>query len=253
MDKFKDLFTESTTPKVTSENIFNVKKVCSNRVPIRAKRFDSVYDTTYIAKRILEGYHVFNVDVGANWETTIISPEDLAKHTELYNMVVTKKGGKFKSGRKTWHIYNGSDEISVSKAHNYVNEMFIEGDVVEKVVKAKHSASDLNTIKNGVVVNAMKVPLTVEYVEGWYAMDDTAGFCVQQQSGGMKILLRTSWDIAKGEPFVIFGQQHATKNSRFTFVNRYEYMQVPKHILMPPKAYTKSKIVDRAKGTFVAK
>ncbi|MCD6435387.1 MAG: hypothetical protein J7L15_03285, partial [Clostridiales bacterium] len=78
---------------------------------------------------------------------------------------------------------------------------------------------------------------------------------VKDYDGGLKVLLVSSFDIAKGKDFVIFGQQHSTKNSRFVYINmnNVRYEELSHYQLMPPRAYKKGLVRNRSEGTYVAK
>jgi len=256
---FKELFTEAEKAKIkiTTENLLNMRKVCGNYVPVRVQSFSSEYNTTYIAKKMLAGYHMFKLDAGSNTDYVIISPESLARCSELYALVTSKEGtnGSFKVGRKTYKV--STRNMDRSQVLPYVDEMTILGETLEPVVKSKLPSSVTNTIKSGIVINSMHVPLSVKYVEAWYDSDpdEEINFYMKKVSDGWKMLLRSSWDIAKGKDFVIFGQQHATKDNKFKYISAgdYVYKGVSKSFLMPPRAYKKSNISDRSQGVYVAK
>ena len=85
--------------------------------------------------------------------------------------------------------------------------------------------------------------------------DDKIGCYVKDYDGGLKVLLVSSFDIAKGKDFVIFGQQHSTKNSRFVYVDSSstKHKELSHYQLMPPRSYSKGLVRDRSDGTYVAK
>lgn len=251
MEKFQKI-QEAKTPaiKANIEPIINVAKTCSGYVPVRTKTIDSVYDTSGIAEMLLDGAYLL-VD---NYTSYVITAEDVAK-VPGFNDLIKKGSGKIKIGRKGFSFTVASGNFIWNKASKLE---VLNGVIIEDIVPNKLDSNVKKVIQNGPVIYAMKAKLSEEYVEGWFSgknADEKLGCYVTDYKGGIKVLLVSAFDLTKGENFYIYGQQHASKNERFTYVdmNDVRYVQLTKNQLMPPRAYKKGLIQDRANGTFVAK
>ncbi len=268
MEKFKELIIESAI-SFDLQTVMKLKKECSNKVPVRVKRFDVSYDTSTIAQMLLDGgYHLIN----NKEESIIISAEDVAKvpgFIEAIQVNMTQKEKPYnqttsvvKIGRKSLKFSLANENYCYAAAHI----MTVNGEVTEKITKNKIDSDIKNEIKNGVVVMAMRTPLSQAYVDGWFPdPEEKQGFYVQPAGGREFYAILRSADKLKGTdgPFVIFGQQHATKGYRFMWVNytgmlggyfknvRYEKMSYRQ--MSTPRSYSKGALQDRSDGIYVAK
>jgi len=262
MNKFQKLYEEleqDLNESLSMELIpvMNLKKECGNAVPVRAKTFDSQYNTAPIADILLAGGYLFE-DHKSN--SFAITAEDVAKVPGFGSLLQNNSTSEqqVKIGRKTIKFtkQNGN------KCRATASIMRVNGDVVDPIVKNK-LPSDLRTeIKSGTVVMSMKVPLSQEYVDGWYSADkeEKHGFYIDGDAREFNAILGSAYKI-KGTDgkFVIFGQQHATKNSRFLWCNdgnRYpqvRYTQMSYRQMSAPRSYKKGALQDRKNGVYIAK
>jgi len=250
--KLKDILTEATKVKASVEIALNAARESSREVPIRANKFDNLFDTSKIAKILLDGGYSFK-HKELNY---FISAEDAAKVEGLTDILVKRNhsGTKVKIGSKTYNIY--PDGTSTTSAKAYI--ITIDGEIVDTVKKSKIESNIKNEIKSGLMVMAIKSDLSAKQIEAIFDGEDeeaTKGFYVKRRGNEFKIILFSANDFIGGRAFTIFGQQHTSKNDKFNYYAAGEvtYEQFTKRQLLPAKAYSKSNLQDRKDGMFVAK
>ena len=257
-ETFSELF-EATKPgkvSTSTEVLLDVKKICGNRVPLVEKSFDGVYDTSRIYDLLKNGAYLF--EGGA--EQFVVTAEDAAKvvgFTEALQNLGSSTV-KFKIGRKTFKLHQPW-YLDEAKVDTKVSQLHIEGEQAENVIPNELSAETKKMVKEQVIVYAMKVPLSNEYIEGWYNdpadRDEKIGFYYEPWDSGIRLRIKSSHDFIKNKPCVIFGQQHATKNEKFTYFKAGElsYGEFNYFRISPPRSYSKSYVKERSNGVFVAK
>ena len=248
MEKFKKLH-KATALKTNIETILSLSKECAMKIPVRVKAIDALYDTSEIAEMLLNGAYLLS----HKYEHYVITAEDVAK-VAGFNKLIDNGSGKIKIGRKTFMFTKSDENMCYPKTHKLE---VLNGEVIEEVIPNKLDNKTKKDITKGQVVYAMKAKMSAEYVEGWFSIKgkDTVGVYLQEYGDKRKVLLVSSFDLSSGEDFYIYGQQHASKNERFTFVDmsKVRYIQLKKHQMMPPRAYSKGYLSYRSEGTFVAK
>ena len=253
MNKFQEIHEATLSFELIP--VMNLKKECGNHVPVRAKTFDSQYNTAPLADVVLAGGYLLADNKG---NTIAISAEDVAKipgfGEKLKNQ--TNSWDKVKIGRKTLNFIKRPEY----KCYATASIMKVNGEVVDAVLNNKLSNDIKREIKSGTVVMSIKVPLSQEYVDGWYPdTEKKQGFYIRGNAREFNAILRSAGKI-KGTDgkFVIFAQQHATKNSRFMWCNdggynEVHYEEMSYRQMSAPRSYSKGALQDRKDGVYVAK
>jgi hypothetical protein len=256
MKSFNTLINEAKA-KVTYTEAFNHSKECSNLIPLRKTKIDSKYDTSALANILLDGGYVFTPN--DKYISYFISAEDAAKIEGLTDILVKREGGDaFKIGSKThridkWAFYNANKAVCSAKSFIIT----VEGDPIDNVVKSHYPQDMLDFMKDGKIVNCLKTDLSDSQINAIYGDKDEVGFYYKIFDGQYKIIMLSAGMIPGTEgTFYIYGQQHTSKNERFTRVDTasegVKYGLLKKSIFSSA-AYSKSKIYNRKDGMFVAK
>lgn len=256
MDNFKTLF-EATSGKVSAktEVLIDLKRECANQIPVTTDTLGAGFNTTGIAQEVLNGAYLFEF----KYETYLVTAEDAAKVIGLTEALNNSSKTKIKIGRKSFDV---SEYRDYSKVSAKVYKLNIEGEQAENVIPSNIPSEDVNLIKNRVIAYAIKAKLTDEYVQGWFTdpfgnndKEEKVGFYCKPFKDGVKLWLRSSHDFIKNKPCVIFGQQHTSKNERFTYFDAGEldFAEFTYRRLAPPRSYSKSFVKERSDGVFVAK
>ncbi len=250
---FKEYVNEGA-PSFELVQVMNLKKECGNEVPVRAKTFDAHYNTAPIADIILDGGYLFEDNKD---NSVAISAEDAAKVPGFTAMLQDFNNSQqsIKIGRKTIK-FSRSEE---NKCNATASIMKVEGEQIDTPIKNKLSSEMKKEIQSGTVVMSIKVPLSQEYVDGWFPdTEEKQGFYISGNAREFRAILRSDGKI-KGTDgkFVIFGQQHATKNSRFKWCNdgygEVHYEEMSYRQMSSPRSYSKGALQDRKDGVYVAK
>ena len=255
---YKDFLFEGKTV-ATIRAVVDSAVNCNTYVPVSTRRFSNDYDTTEIAEIILNGGYRFDTNKYISYYMTAESVAKIAGLGEFLNSAQT---GDFKIGSKSYKVYShpsksfeyGNDwTYSSTRNKSYIID--VEGDTVDEVKPFKLVDSDAkDRIKHRVIVNSLKSDLSQTTIDAVFGDKEEVNFYHEIVDGMIKVVLLSSHDFLKDDfGFVIFGQQHTSKNERFMFVTKkINYGPISKH-KFNTGSYSKSKIYKRADGMFVAK
>lgn len=252
---YKDFLFEGKTV-ATVRMVVNAATVCSTYVPVTTKAISNEYDTSELAEIILNGGYRFNTDKGSCYMTA----DSVSKVQGLGEFLNSKSKGSFKIGSKSYKISYPVDKVenydrdysySATEAKSFIID--VEGDSIDEVKDCSYiNDENKDRIKNRQVVNCLKSDLSQTTIDAVYGDKEEVNFYYTITDGAIKVILLSAHDFVKGD-FVIFGQQHTSKNERFVFITTdYKYGPINKG-KFNTGSYSKSKIYKRADGMFVAK